>query len=113
MIMAKKLSLDGIWQMSETSGEYRNISARLPGDNYSALIAAGICPDPYWSDNEKIIQHFRFKNWSFERKFVLPDDFMKSSFIILELAMVDTFCNISVNGHPVCFCDNCYAKYTP
>ena len=75
----QKVSLDGVWQLSTANGKYQNIPAQLPGDNYSALINAGLCPDPYWADNEQIIQHFRLESWIFEREFTLPAKFAASA----------------------------------
>ena len=109
----QKVSLDGVWQLSTANGNYQNIPAQLPGDNYSALINAGLCPDPYWADNEQIIQHFRLENWIFEREFTLPEKFLDHASVSLDLSMVDTFCEISLNGNKVVSCSNLYAAYNP
>ena len=111
--MSSEFLLDGVWQLSAASGNFHNILSDLPGDNYSALISAGLCPDPYWSDNEKIIQHFRHESWIFEREFTLPENFLENAFIFLELTMVDTFCTVFLNDQKVCQCSNLYAKYSP
>ena len=47
----KTLDLSGRWNLkSKRSGAA--VPAQAPGDNHSALLAAGRIPDPYWADNE-------------------------------------------------------------
>ena len=64
--MNMKLDLSGQWQLSSPSMPGRTIPAELPGDNYSALLNAGIIPDPYFAKNELLIQEYRDYKWSFK-----------------------------------------------
>ena len=53
VIMAKNIRIDlaGKWQLSADG--VGPLSAELPGDNYSALLDAGLIPDPYIGCNER------------------------------------------------------------
>ena len=50
-----QLNLTGKWQLSQ-SGTKEQIPANIPGDNHSALLAAGKIPDPYFRKNEIDVQ---------------------------------------------------------
>jgi beta-mannosidase len=41
----KKIDLSGEWMLESKSGEW-SVPATVPGDNVSALLAAGKIPDP-------------------------------------------------------------------
>ena len=62
-----ELILDGSWTLFSCENPSQKIPAVLPGDNYSALVNAGLCPDPYYGKNELEIQKFRYESWNWER----------------------------------------------
>ena len=109
----KTILLDGNWTMFSDSAPECRIPACLPGDNYTALIQAGLCPYPYYGKNELAVQKFRYEQWNWERNFSVPAAVYASEFIYLELSMVDTFCTIYINDQEVCGCSNAYAAYRP
>ena len=111
--MTNTILLDGEWTLSSLEHPTRKISAALPGDIYTALIAHGLCPDPYYGTNERDVQSFRYEHWIYERRFLVPDTVMASKSLYLELGMVDTFCTVTLNDHEVCECGNAFAFYRP
>ena len=58
----KKIDLSGDWTLQPKSGEW-SVPAIIPGDNVSALLAAGKIPDPYWADNELQVQWIGREDW--------------------------------------------------
>ncbi len=107
-------SLDGQWKMSSPDfqgGEA--IPAELPGDNYSALLAAAEIPDPYYGMNENLIQDFRRMSWVFEREFDCPDELLKCRKVFLNLEMLDTFATVFINGKPAIRTGNMFRRYRP
>ena len=71
--MENFIDLSGEWSLKSADWEHgRTIPAQLPGDNYSALLAAGAIPDPYFGCNETLVQEFRKYEWEFEREFDVP-----------------------------------------
>ncbi len=111
----KTLNLSGQWSLSSTSPAFgkRTIPVELPGDNYSALLDAGLMPDPYYGANENIVQDFRRYTWVFKREFEVSDELLASSHIYLEASMVDLFCTIRINGKIAVECGNQFAVYRP
>ena len=50
--MGSMIDLGGSWTLGCPEWNGRTIAAELPGDNYSALLAAGMIPDPYFGRND-------------------------------------------------------------
>ena len=65
--MACSLDLSGIWSLKSSEWKEETIPANLPGDNYSALLAAGKIPDPHYGRNELAVQEFRRHDWEYSR----------------------------------------------
>lgn len=72
------LSLDGNWKMTSTGkvtdlaagkGWEKAYDAAVPGSIYTALMEAGVIPDPYVGDNMKRANQYSEKNWYFLRTF--------------------------------------------
>ncbi len=107
--MENGLDLAGEWVLSGEDGT--SIPAALPGDNYSALLAAGRIPDPYWGRNEILVQDIARKAWCFSRTFSLEPDFLASPYICLNLERVDTFAEIRINGKKILRTKNMFRRY--
>lgn len=108
-----KTDLSGIWNMSSPQMPGKIIPAELPGDNYSALLAADIIPDPYYGRNEIIVQKYRKYQWSFKRDFDVTSEMLNKKYIFLEVSMADTFVECQVNGKKVFKGQNAFCAYRP
>ena len=111
--MNMKIDLSGIWQLSSPSMKDKTFAAELPGDNYSALLNAGIIPDPYFGKNELLVQEYRDYKWSFKRDFEVTADMLAKKYIYLEVSMADTFVDCFVNGKKVFKGKNAFCAYRP
>ena len=49
------IDLSGTWHLASTDTAH-NAPMRVPGDVHSALLAAGLIPDPYAGRNERDVQ---------------------------------------------------------
>ncbi len=96
--MQNNFSLNGFWKLKTDSINFSAIDANLPGDNYSALLNAGIIPDPYYSTNEKSVQEYRKYTWEYSRSFQVNNELLAFRNVYLETSMVDTFCTCLING---------------
>ncbi len=105
------LVLDGDWSLRCAQLPGREIPAKLPGDTYSALYAAGVIPDPYFGRNENEIQHYREYEWEFFREFDVPAELLEYESVYLNAEMVDTFATISFNGRRALTTSNMFARY--
>ena len=96
-----KLDLSGIWSLDCDKPDFRPIPAQVPGDNCSALIDAGIVPDPNVGFNEREIQWVREYDWTWRRSFTLDAEFLKQKRIWLAVDSLDTVGEIRINGQTV------------
>ena len=105
-----KLNLNGAWRLRQTS-EKKSIPAIVPGDNYSALKAAGIIPDPYWRENEKDVQWVAKLDWTYERDFQVPAELLQAKHVFLNLDSVDTVATVKINGQSIGAPDNQFRRW--
>lgn len=89
------MNLAGTWRLSDADGEYA-LDINLPGDVHSALLSAGLIPDPYVGTNEKDVQWVGQRTWHMERTITL--DALAAARWILYLETVDTVGFIEING---------------
>ncbi|MDP2791982.1 MAG: glycoside hydrolase family 2 protein [Rectinemataceae bacterium] len=93
----EKLSLAGDWTLSECRGNIR-VPMAVPGDILSALIQAGLAPDPYAGMNEDLVQWVGRADWLIEREFELSPALASCRRIFLDIAVLDTIAKVEVNG---------------
>jgi beta-galactosidase/beta-glucuronidase len=67
----RRLELNGHWQLAR-SGADDWIPATVPGCVHTDLLAAGKIPDPFFRDNEKLLQWIGETNWTIRRTFDVP-----------------------------------------
>ena len=86
------------WEMSSTFLGEKVVKAELPGDNYYALLQAGIIPDPYYGKNELLMQEIWKHDWVFSQIFDVPEEVLNSEHIYLSMSMIDTFCTCTIKS---------------
>ncbi len=111
--MGCSIDLSGIWALRSSEWSDRTIPAELPGDNYSALLAAGLIPDPYFGRNELEVQEFRKHDWEYVREFEVPPELLECESVYLNAEMVDTFATVLINGKKVLSTENMFRRYRP
>ena len=75
------------WNLRADKADFQTIPARVPGDNYSALLEAGVIPDPYLDRNEDLVQWVRECNWIYSRDFELDQEFLDQESILLNISV--------------------------
>ncbi len=90
--------LAGEWTLSEVDGSHTCPFA-VPGDVFSALLAAGQIPDPYWGMNEAAVQWVIARDWVIERRIEVTSEMLACPSIYLNAASLDTFTEVRINGH--------------
>ena len=88
-----------------------SIPMAIPGDNYAALLDAGLISQPYLGTNEKDVQWVSEAQWTIERQFEVNTDQFSSRAIMLKLSRVDTLATFVVNGEVVLTCSNMFREY--
>ena len=61
------IDLAGIWSLADAEGDYR-LPMRVPGDVHTALVAAGVMPDPYAGTNEYGARWVADRDWRLTRE---------------------------------------------
>lgn len=93
-----RFDLASQWILSCSRADIPAVPVQLPGDNYSALLDAGLIPDPCIGLNEKAVQWVHECDWTFSREFELDPAFLAARVIFLNLDSIDTFGEIRING---------------
>lgn len=96
----EKLTLNGKWSMKEVGGEIA-CEASVPGCNFLDLKRAGLIPDPLIGTNENDVQWVAQKDWLYERTFEVAPTLIDREKIELVFEMVDTLCDITLNGKKI------------
>ena len=105
------IDLAGEWRLEQAGKSEVNCPITVPGDVHSALLAAKIIPDPYWSANEYLTLWVGRADWMQRRAFDVPADFLAAPSVILRLDEVDTFATVTVNGHALPRMDNRFRRW--
>lgn len=96
-----KLDLAGLWSLSCDKPGFHAIPAQVPGDNYSALLDAGLIPDPNIGMNERNVQWPRDYRWTWRRTFELDSAFLAQGRIWLNIDSFDTVGEVRINSQAV------------
>lgn len=94
------LNLHGKWKLTQVDSQV-SCQAMVPGDNVSALLTAGLIPDPYYAKNEDEVQWISEKSWCWSRDFKVLEDLLKFESIYLNADEIDTCSTIKINGKKV------------
>ncbi|MBD9372608.1 glycoside hydrolase family 2 protein [Rhizobium sp. ARZ01] len=105
------IDLRGTWQLSMLEGSHA-ASMLVPGDVHSALLAAGIIPDPYVRRSERDVQWVALADWALQRTFLVTPEMLEARWY-LDIGSIDTIASVYVNGVLVQDADNCFRRYRP
>ena len=103
----RRLNLGGQWKVSQV-GKNKSIPATVPGCIHTDLLAAGEIPDPFYRENEKIVQWVTEADWSYQRTFNVPDEVFKNDRVLLRCEGLDTVASIKINGTEIGHANNMF-----
>ena len=110
---ADVVDLAGEWGLRPVSGfDVPPCAATVPGDVHSALLSAGLMPDPYLGCNETNVQWVAKADWEFSRSFDVEAGFVGRRRIVLEIEDADTFADVYLNGVKLGTLSNRFARWT-
>lgn len=99
---AENIDLSGQWRLTLAGNDdFGPVSAMVPGDVHSALLDAGVIEDTYYARNELENLWVGREDWIFSREFNVSAEVLSYNAVYLRAEDVDTFCDITVNGHKV------------
>jgi len=102
-----RLNLGGQWRVSQ-GGKNKWFPATVPGCIHTDLLAAGEIPDPFYRDNEKIVQWVTEANWIYQRTFDVPEEVLKNDRVLLRCEGLDTVASTKINGIEIGRADNMF-----
>ncbi|MBU1174691.1 MAG: glycoside hydrolase family 2 protein [Alphaproteobacteria bacterium] len=105
-----ELDLSGVFKLSSADRADIDLPISLPGDVHTALLEAGVIPDPYFGTNEMDIMWVNRARWSVERSFDVPPE-MATGHLTLTLSEVDCIATISLNGAAIAEVDNQFVRH--
>lgn len=87
------------------------IPAEVPGTVHTDLIRAKLIPDPYFSDNENLIQWVTEMDWVYRTTFQLVKNFDITRELFLEFKGLDTITEIRLNNKVLGNTSNMFLEY--
>ena len=101
------IDLGGEWTLQQV-GRQETIKANVPGCVHTDLLAAGKIQDPYYRDNEDLLQWIGEVDWIYRRTFDVPADFLQREQIFLCCEGLDTLATIKINSRQIAKTDNMF-----
>jgi len=98
--MINRIDLNGAQWTIRQADTKKTFPATVPGVVQQDLLRAKAIPDPFYRDNEKLVQWVGEKEWVYERVFDAPD-FSKASRVVLRCEGLDTLATVVLNGKVV------------
>jgi beta-mannosidase len=104
------------WSLTHTAGDAPDavagttIPAEVPGTNHTALIAAGLIPDPFLSDNEVALQWMWRTGWRYALTFAATPP-GPGERIDLVFDGLDTIATVGLNGNELGQTFNMHRSY--
>ena len=103
-------SLNGAWKLWAV-GDGVQHDVTVPGSVYSAFLADGTMPDPYYRENERAAFELLRKDYEFERRFEVPVELLQYDRVVLRCFGLDTLATVYVNGRDVGHADNMHITW--
>lgn len=103
--------LNGQWQFADADDTIWR-SATVPGTVHTDLMGHQLIPDPFVGMNEKAVAWVDKKDWIYRRNVEISADFINHDVITLNMAQLDTYADVYVNGQLVLKSDNMFVGQT-
>ena len=104
-------SLNGKWFFKEVGTQYW-YDATVPGCNFLDLMENGKIPDPFIGLNESKVKWVGERDWEYRKTFYIRERDLRYNEILLNCEMLDTICDVSINGKLLFKGNNCFKSYS-
>ncbi|WP_127583403.1 beta-mannosidase [Paenibacillus koleovorans] len=84
------------------------LTAAVPGDVHTSLLAHGVIPDPYYSTNDHACRWVEAKDWVYRQVFDAPVQEPAGGRVFLDFQGLDTLAAIYLNGTELARTDNMF-----
>lgn len=106
-----KKFLCGEWKFCSCN-EHKWMKAIVPGCNFLDLMENGVIEDPFIGLNEEKAEWVGKTDWKYKRSFTVTDEELAYDEILLTCEMLDTLCDVYINGEKIASCNNCHIGYS-
>lgn len=106
-----KKTLNGKWLFKQTDKKDWK-DAVVPGCNFLDLMNHNDISDPFIGLNEAEVEWVGEKDFEYKRAFDISEDELKSDDILLNCKMLDTICDVYINGRLLFKGNNCFVAYS-
>ena len=108
----EKLDLTGQWSLEcLTQGSDYRANAAVPGCVHTDLLRADLIPDPYYRDNEDMLQWIGESDWLYQRTFEVSKALLSRNNLLLRCEGLDTFAEVKLNGTVIATTDNMFRTW--
>ena len=99
------------WQFRQM-GKSENYPARVPGCIHTDLMSNQLISDPYFRDNEKLVQWVEQEDWEYHTYFDVARDMFEKPNIQITFKGLDTYADVYLNDSLILKADNMYRLWT-
>jgi beta-mannosidase len=107
---ANMLDLAGKWTIRSSTSDHHADYA-VPGDVHSALLKAGLIPDPYMGRNEYDVRWVANEDWEAARTFQFDGNLKREWY--LDFTYLDTVADVFLNDILVLSAQNSFRRFRP
>ncbi len=86
-------------------------SATVPSSIHTELLKHKLIPDPYYRDNEKLVQWVEDKDWEYKTSFDIAPDVFSNTNLDLLFKGLDTYADVYLNDSLILKADNMYRSW--
>ena len=85
--------------------------ATVPGSIHTDLLKHKLIPDPYYRDNEKLVQWVETKDWEYQTTFDIAPKVFSNTNLNLHFKGLDTYADVYLNDSLILTADNMYRSW--
>ncbi|WP_304240720.1 glycoside hydrolase family 2 protein [Gracilinema caldarium] len=110
----ERIDLSGTWTLHVDSPVLGKaaVPCSIPGDSHSALLAAGLIPDPYYGQQELEVQFLNQENLVLERDFSVTTEQLLLGAPYLYFESIDTVAELYLNNERIALTENMFQTLT-
>ena len=91
-----RIPLDGRWTITTQDGQ--NFPGEVPGTIYTSMLKYGLCPDPYYGQNEEQVRKISEQDFIYSTVFDVDAKTAAAKSVTLCFDGIDTVADIFLNG---------------
>ena len=105
----KEITLNSNWYFRNIK-ESKWYEAKVPGCVHTDLYANKLIPDPFYGNNEKLIQYIETNDYEYKLSFNIEKEVFEKGNISLIFEGLDTYADIYLNDKLILKADNMFRK---